>query len=141
MKKNSRYYSAKPPALLNRDAGTRLPHVTIQMPVYKEGLSAVIKPTVQSVKRAISTYELQGGTASIFVNDDGSTCSSNEHGYSTVLANYIQCSSAQRKRLKRGKSSTTRMVLAGLLDQSTILVRSLEKRPSTVAAGSRKPPT
>lgn len=41
------------------------------MPVYKEGLDAVIQPTVTSVKAAISTYEMQGGTANIFVNDDG----------------------------------------------------------------------
>lgn len=49
-----------------------LPHVTIQMPVYKESLKAVIEPTIHSIKRAIATYELQGGTANIFVNDDGS---------------------------------------------------------------------
>lgn len=41
------------------------------MPVYKEGLAAVIAPTILSLKAAISTYELQGGTANIFVNDDG----------------------------------------------------------------------
>lgn len=45
--------------------------MTIQCPVYKEGLIAVIQPTIQSVKAAISTYEMQGGTANIFVNDDG----------------------------------------------------------------------
>lgn len=48
-----------------------LPHVTIQCPVYKEGLRAVIEPTVKSIKKAISTYELQGGSANIFINDDG----------------------------------------------------------------------
>ena len=41
------------------------------MPVYKEGLHAVIEPTIHSIKTAISTYEMQGGTANIFVNDDG----------------------------------------------------------------------
>jgi hypothetical protein len=39
--------------------------------VYKEGLESVIKPTVYSIKKAISTYELQGGTANILINDDG----------------------------------------------------------------------
>lgn len=69
MKKNSKYYSGKAPKkLVRRDC---LPHVTIQMPVYKEGTAAVIRPTVMSVKDAISTYEQQGGTANIFVNDDG----------------------------------------------------------------------
>ena len=67
---NSRYYSGKAPRRLDRNKDV-LPHVTIQMPVYKEGLAAVIKPTVISLKAAISTYEMQGGTANIFVNDDG----------------------------------------------------------------------
>jgi hypothetical protein len=63
---NSKAYSGKPPL---RIQSRTLPHITIQMPVYKEGLAAVIRPTVFSVKAAISTYELQGGTANIFIND------------------------------------------------------------------------
>ncbi|KAH7633790.1 glycosyl transferase family group 2-domain-containing protein [Sordaria sp. MPI-SDFR-AT-0083] len=74
---NSKYYSGKPPQRLDRHLHT-LPHVTFQMPVYKEGLAAVIKPTVVSVKQAISTYEMQGGTANIFVNDDGMQLISDE---------------------------------------------------------------
>lgn len=65
---NSRYFSAKAPP---RTRTATLPHVTIQCPVYKEGLNSVIAPTVKSIKQAISTYELQGGTANIFMNDDG----------------------------------------------------------------------
>ncbi|KAI9675298.1 MAG: hypothetical protein M1817_001201 [Caeruleum heppii] len=68
METNSRFYSAVPPARL-RD--THLPHITIQCPVYKEGLHSVIAPTVRSIKQAISTYELQGGSANMFINDDG----------------------------------------------------------------------
>ncbi|TGJ88666.1 hypothetical protein E0Z10_g51 [Xylaria hypoxylon] len=68
--RNSKNYSGAPPKRLDREYHT-LPHVTIQMPVYKEGLKAVIVPTVQSLKQCISTYELQGGSANIFVNDDG----------------------------------------------------------------------
>ncbi len=65
---NSKFYSAYcSPRLQNRI----LPHVTIQCPVYKEGLHSVIVPTVRSIKQAISTYELQGGSASMFINDDG----------------------------------------------------------------------
>jgi hypothetical protein len=41
------------------------------MPVYKEGLKNVIIPTVTNLLKAIVYYEEQGGTASIFVNDDG----------------------------------------------------------------------
>ena len=65
---NSRYYSALPPPRL-RDVA--LPHVTIQCPVYMEGLHSVIAPTVRSIKQAMSTYELQGGSANLFINDDG----------------------------------------------------------------------
>jgi cellulose synthase/poly-beta-1,6-N-acetylglucosamine synthase-like glycosyltransferase len=67
---NSKFHSSKAPRRLNRNT-TNLPHVTIQMPVYKEGLAGVISPTIFSLKAAISTYELQGGTANIFINDDG----------------------------------------------------------------------
>lgn len=67
MKLNSKFYSGlKSPRLTGN-----LPHITIQCPVYKEGLQSVINPTIRSIKAAISTYELQGGTANIFINDDG----------------------------------------------------------------------
>ncbi|KAF2149500.1 hypothetical protein K461DRAFT_231277 [Myriangium duriaei CBS 260.36] len=65
---NSKFYSALLPRRL---IGRELPHVTIQCPVYKEGLDSVIAPTVKSLKAAISTYELQGGSANMFFNDDG----------------------------------------------------------------------
>ncbi|KAG9677624.1 hypothetical protein KCU95_g15013, partial [Aureobasidium melanogenum] len=67
---NTKFYSGVAPKRLNADL-VALPHITIQCPVYKEGLQAVIEPTVHSIKAAISTYEMQGGTANIFVNDDG----------------------------------------------------------------------
>ncbi|KAL8704034.1 MAG: hypothetical protein Q9201_002806 [Fulgogasparrea decipioides] len=65
---NSKFYSGLRPRRLARGD---LPHVTIQCPVYKEGLHSVIDPTMKSLKAAIATYEMQGGTANIFVNDDG----------------------------------------------------------------------
>ena len=65
---NSKFYSARTPPRLQT---TVLPHVTIQCPVYKEGLQGVIIPTVKSIKQAMSTYELQGGSANMFINDDG----------------------------------------------------------------------
>ena len=68
VKQNSKYFSGVRPIRVRR---SELPHVTIQAPVYKEGLKAVIEPTIKSIKAAISTYEMQGGTANIFVNDDG----------------------------------------------------------------------
>ena len=64
----SKFYSARAPP---RIQSAVLPHITIQCPVYKEGLNSVIAPTVKSIKQAISTYELQGGSANMFVNDDG----------------------------------------------------------------------
>lgn len=65
---NSKFYSAHPPPRLQT---ATLPHITVQCPVYKEGLASVIAPTVKSIKQAISTYELQGGSANMFINDDG----------------------------------------------------------------------
>ena len=41
------------------------------MPVYKEGLKGVIMPTIESCMAAVRFYEARGGTASIFINDDG----------------------------------------------------------------------
>lgn len=64
---NSKSFTGLPPKRICAP----LPHVTVQCPVYKEGLEAVIHPTIVSIKKAISTYELQGGTVNIFVNDDG----------------------------------------------------------------------
>ncbi|ODN96436.1 hypothetical protein L198_04150 [Cryptococcus wingfieldii CBS 7118] len=64
---NSAFYSGKGPSRISG----RLPHITIQMPVYKEGLEGVIIPTVESLKKAITTYERQGGSVNIFVFDDG----------------------------------------------------------------------
>lgn len=52
-------------------AGFVRPHMTIQMPVFKESLSATIRPAIASLQAAISHYELCGGSANIFVNDDG----------------------------------------------------------------------
>jgi hypothetical protein len=69
MNANTRFYSGQPPPRLPTTG--ILPHVTIQCPVYKEGLWAVIDPTIKSIKDAISTYEMQGGSTNIFVNDDG----------------------------------------------------------------------
>lgn len=46
---NSKFYSARAPP---RIQGAILPHITIQCPVYKEGLNSVIAPTVKSIKQA-----------------------------------------------------------------------------------------
>lgn len=78
---NSKFYSARPPKRLQTDT---LPHVTIQCPVYKEGLQGVIIPTVKSIKQAISTYELQGGSANMFVNDDGLQLISEEDRHARI---------------------------------------------------------
>lgn len=68
MTDNTKFFSGTAPPRIHH---ATLPHVTIQCPVYKEGLWSVIDPTVKSIKEAISTYEMQGGSANIFINDDG----------------------------------------------------------------------
>ncbi|KAF8589553.1 hypothetical protein K439DRAFT_1332481 [Ramaria rubella] len=67
---NSKYYSAVRP-VPNRAVDESLPHITIQMPVYKESLEQTITPSVESLKKAMQTYARQGGTSTIFINDDG----------------------------------------------------------------------
>lgn len=67
---NSRYYSATKPEE-DKDVDSALPHVTIELPVYKESLEQTIGPSVYSLKKAMQTYARQGGTSSIFVHDDG----------------------------------------------------------------------
>ncbi|KAH6905305.1 glycosyl transferase family group 2-domain-containing protein [Coprinopsis sp. MPI-PUGE-AT-0042] len=68
--RNSKYYSAVKP-IPNPEVDARLPHITIEMPVYKESLEETITPSVNSLKKAMQTYARQGGTSSIFVHDDG----------------------------------------------------------------------
>ncbi|PNS14858.1 hypothetical protein CAC42_2087 [Sphaceloma murrayae] len=68
---NSRFYSALLPRRIAPVDNGPLPHVTIQCPVYKEGLEGVIAPTVKSCKAAMSTYELQGGSCNMLFHDDG----------------------------------------------------------------------
>jgi hypothetical protein len=69
---NSKYYSAiPPPAPPKGEQRELLPHITIQMPVYKESLEQTIAPSVESIKKAMHTYARQGGTSSIMINDDG----------------------------------------------------------------------
>ncbi|KAG8770838.1 hypothetical protein FRC15_003884, partial [Serendipita sp. 397] len=67
---NSKYYSAVKPAA-NNAVDKKLPHVTIQMPVYKESLTETIAPSCESLKKAMQTYARQGGTSSIMICDDG----------------------------------------------------------------------
>ncbi|KAH6904288.1 glycosyl transferase family group 2-domain-containing protein [Coprinopsis sp. MPI-PUGE-AT-0042] len=55
----------------NKAVDNHLPHVTIQMPVYKESLKEVLEPSIRSLKKAMQTYARQGGTSTIFINDDG----------------------------------------------------------------------
>ncbi len=67
-KRNSAYYSGKPPVRRQLDF---LPHMTIVIPVYKESLSETVAPSIESINEAIRTYELQGGTANLIVCEDG----------------------------------------------------------------------
>ncbi|UPX13188.1 uncharacterized protein EKO05_0003711 [Ascochyta rabiei] len=79
IKINSRFYSAIKPNLAQaRALGFAPPPITIQMPIYTESLEGVIKPTVSSLQAAISHYESRGGTARIFMNDDGMSIRSEE---------------------------------------------------------------
>jgi cellulose synthase/poly-beta-1,6-N-acetylglucosamine synthase-like glycosyltransferase len=79
VKSNSRFHSAiKPNLKLARSQGFEPPPITIQMPIYTESLEGVVKPTVASLQAAISYYESRGGSARIFMNDDGMAIRSEE---------------------------------------------------------------
>lgn len=72
LKSNTRFHSAIHPDLAYAySQGFHPPRITIQMPVYTESLNGVIVPTIKSLKAAIAHYESHGGSATIFVNDDG----------------------------------------------------------------------
>ena len=104
MNENSRYYSAMLP---RRIENRPLPHVTIQCPVYKEGLASVIVPTVKSLKAAMSTYELQGGSANMFINDDGMQLISAEERQARIEF-YADHSIGWTARPKHGKDGFVR---------------------------------
>lgn len=42
-----------------------LPYVTVQLPVYNEPLEDVIMSTIKSLKKAVTTYERQGGSVGV----------------------------------------------------------------------------
>ncbi|KAJ3310265.1 hypothetical protein HDU76_003408 [Blyttiomyces sp. JEL0837] len=87
MTENSTFYSGKAPKRRGvMGNGAPLPHITVQIPVYLESLDGVIDPTIRSVQTAITTYEMQGGSANIFVNDDGMQILSNKEA--TKRQNY-----------------------------------------------------
>ncbi|KAH7922289.1 hypothetical protein BV22DRAFT_666525 [Leucogyrophana mollusca] len=67
---NSKYYSAVRP-IPNKELDAALPHITIELPVFKESLEQTIAPSVYSIKKAMQTYARQGGTSAIFIHDDG----------------------------------------------------------------------
>lgn len=46
-----------------------MPHITIKMPVYQNGLMDIILPAVEYLKTAIGMYENFDGTQAIFMND------------------------------------------------------------------------
>lgn len=72
LKMNNRFYSATRPNLARAQAlEFKPPPITIQMPIYTESLEGVVKKSVASLQKAISYYELRGGSARIFINDDG----------------------------------------------------------------------
>lgn len=69
MHRNSLYYSSIRSKPL--PAEHVLPHFTIHMPCYKEGLQTVLAPSLNSVRAAVQAYRARGGTANIVISEDG----------------------------------------------------------------------
>lgn len=123
MTTNSKFYSA---VCSPRLADRTLPHVTIQCPVYKEGLHSVIAPTVKSIKQAISTYELQGGSANMFINDDGLQII-NEEERQARIEFYADHSIGWTARPKHGANGFTRKGKFKKVRQSRYVVSGLRQ--------------
>jgi hypothetical protein len=121
LKENSRFYSATAPKP-QRYPNLELPHITVQMPVYKEGLTGVIMPTITSVQQAVRYYEAQGGSASIFVNDDGMQLVGKDLADARQayyeLNNIGWCSRPKHKERKKAKKGQPEQV-----DDGTFFIR------------------
>ncbi|OCL01430.1 hypothetical protein AOQ84DRAFT_401805 [Glonium stellatum] len=134
MTTNSRYYSALLP---RRITGRTLPHITIQCPVYKEGLASVIAPTVKSIKQAMSTYELQGGSANMFINDDGLQLISEEERQARIEF-YADHSIGWTARPKHGENGFVRkgkFKKASNMNYGLMLSNNVEEKLNMVQRG------
>jgi len=66
--------------------GTTWPSVTIQIPVFREPFEAVIRPTLESARKAAQRYREQtGARCNVLVCDDGLLCFAN-NGFEGALA-------------------------------------------------------
>jgi hypothetical protein len=134
MTTNSRYYSALLP---RRITGKNLPHITIECPVYKEGLASVIAPTVKSIKKAMSTYELQGGSANMFINDDGLQLISEEEREARIEF-YADHSIGWTARPKHGENGFVRrgkFKKASNMNYGLMLSNNVEEKLAQVTRG------
>eukprot|EP00877_Chromochloris_zofingiensis_P011428 jgi/Chrzof1/6539/Cz19g00110.t1 len=68
LNKNSQTYSAVRTPV---PAGSKLPQIVVQMPVYKESLDEVISKSYFNVIKAITHYISKGGVAKYIICDDG----------------------------------------------------------------------
>ncbi|KAI0051592.1 hypothetical protein FA95DRAFT_1485075 [Auriscalpium vulgare] len=147
---NSKYYSARKPRP-NKEIDDNLPHITIQMPVYKEGLDNVLIPSITSIKKAMQTYARQGGTSNIFVNDDGLRLL-NERDRATRLAFYETHGIGWVARPPHGEESATgdgktfdragRFKKASNMNYALALSRTAEKHlQMLVDSAASAPPT
>lgn len=113
MHRNSLYYSGSPSAPLAKDH--KLPHFTVHMPCYKEGLHTVLAPSLKSVMTAVHAYRAQGGTANVVISEDGLRLLSKQEAEERVrFYNAMGCSWVARpadgekgyKRLGRFKKAS-----------------------------------
>ena len=158
---NSKFYSARPPRP-NKQVDSNLPHITIQMPVYKEGLEAVLcarllsnrtlphlklfhlfvfsAPSIAFLKKAMQTYARQGGTSNIFINDDGLRVILPTPWSSGIPLNFTLYRHSQIVNAMHASHSTMLMVSDGSLGLLMAnQARMVMAQPSYVPVASRKP--
>ena len=159
---NSKYYSARPPRP-NKQVDDDLPHITIQMPVYKEGLEAVLwAPFVLKHFLFVLTIFclscIQCAFGCIPEEGDANVRTSGGnvkylHQRRWLTGNFSQHLDAIGPKLTLDRHSqimsaisalhfTKLMVLDGLLDLLTVNQAQVAMaRHSYVPVASRKPPT
>lgn len=134
---NSRFYSCIKPSLRRAYMdGFTAPHITIQMPVYKEGMESVIIPTVRSLQAAISFYESHGGEyPSYLYRIVGTMTDMTKKAPHQSSSTTTASASSPKRKPRSASSSTTTTTSAGLPVPSTVMTAS------SARASSRRPPT
>lgn len=142
-----KYYSAVKPRP-NKDVDNNLPHIPIQMSVYKEFLEAVLASSIALLGEAMQTYAKQGGMSTISINDDGMQVRQSSFLLSPLservsgrqLTTHVHTSSPMRKNPPLVRRSTHALDLLGCSSRARFRWRRRRRalRPRRVISNATK---